>query len=564
MAGPFDYRSVQGPEQVETNLPDNGGVARANALAETFKTFSGVASSVHDQITSHAGAIAGAAAGATGSPNYREGIERFTAYSRAYNHAATGAYAVQAEATAEDDAARLRVQANNDPSAFRTTYSAVRDAVVKNAPPEAQGMLTELYNRHLAAGIAAVSGSQAEEIHQTQKATYDMGVQRAITRVSTLQGSANPQDQLQGDDEHAKLSALITGGVNAGIYSEAEAQAMQINAARSITSQVFETQVDRELGRMSQSSIVSGGQADSGDVVKLLDNFRAMHEKNSADTNNPQILSEPEFNQLMGNAKQKLQQENLLEQYNRRTAKSAEELKLENGDRTITVAMATPNADPSILRTMVQDMVHTGDLKPEVGRAVLNSIQRGPDAPVNKQGMFNAENDPARFDWKAADIAAKVNRGEINWGQAIELTQKIEAQRQGWEGHAAIKDARAAVTAALKLPPGITFETATDEQKKSMTTAQVMLTQELNKLPVDKRDGEAPRIASNVSLEIQAKDVEAKAAIYARQRVYLEKTYAPGGSSFKSDADYESRKKQLDEAAKAAADQAVQLRKGIK
>lgn len=564
MAGPFDYRDVQAPTQVETNLPGSGAAERAQQLAATFKQFSGDAQDVADKINTSAGAIAGAAAGATGNPNYREGLERFTAYSRAYNHAATGAYAVQAEAAAEDDAARLRVQANNDPNTFRTTYAAVRDAVVKNAPPEAQGMLAELYNRHLAAGIAAVSGAQAEEIHQTQKATYDMGVQRAITRVATLQGSSNPQDQLQGDDEHAKLSALITGGVNAGMYSPAEGAAMQVNAARAITSQVFETQVDRELGRMSQSSMVSGGQADSGDVVKLLDNFRAMHEKNSADTNQPQILSEPEFNQLMSNAKQKLQQENLLEQYNRRSSKSAEELKLENGDRTITVAMATPNADPTILRTMVQDMVHTGDLKPEVGRAVLSSLQRGADAAPNKEGLFRALNDPARFDWKPADIAAKVNIGEMNWQQALELTQKIETQRQGWEGHAAIKDARASVTASLKLPPGITFETASDEQKKAITNAQVELTKQLNALPVDKRDGEASRIASNVALEIQAREADAKTAVYARQRGYLDKTYGPGGSSFRSDADYAARKAQLDASVKAAQDQAVQLRKGIK
>jgi hypothetical protein len=560
MAGPIDYRQLQNPVDPmgADSLPGSGKAGLAGELSNAFQQFQGVTKNVADKANVQAGSLAGAAAGATGTPGYKEGLTRFTAYSQAYNNAATGAYLMESETHAEQTASQLLVAANKNPDTFQATYSAARDATLKAAPAMAQPELMRLWNKHLADGVATLSGQQASELQQTQRDTYDKDVERSISRVALLQGSPNTQDQLQGLDEHAKLIAKITGGVTAGLYSVAEGQAKQINAIREVTGQVFETQLDRELGRMGETG-------DSGDVVKLLDNFRKAHEDNLADPKQPAALSEPEFNQLYQLGKTKLMQQNMQDMYNRRTMKTAAEQKLEDGDRTITVAMATPGgADPVKMRQMVQDMVHTGDLKPEVGRAVLGSIARGQDAPVNMKGMFDAENNPNRFDWKPADIASMVDRGDINYKQAIELTQKIETQRQGWEGHAPIRDARAFVTAALKLPSGIALETASDETKKSATNAQVELTRQLSALPVDKRDGEAPRIASNVALEMQARAAEAKAAALQNQRAYLDKTYGPGGTSYTNDADYAARKAHLDEISKAAQAQAAQLRSGIK
>src|SRR5438132_5188212 len=111
-ASGIDYRSLQAPDQVRTDLPDSGAAARAQALHAAFKEFEDVSGNIYNQVQTHAGALAGAASGDTGHPQYREGLARLTAYGRAFNNAATGAYAVQAEAQAEDAAARRRVQAN--------------------------------------------------------------------------------------------------------------------------------------------------------------------------------------------------------------------------------------------------------------------------------------------------------------------------------------------------------------------------------------------------------------------------------------------------------------------
>ena len=288
LGGAPDYRQLQNPAQVRTDLPSSGAAERAAELGRVFKEFSSEAINVSNTLGTQAGAIAGAAAGATGHPQYRQGLERFSAYSQAFNNAATGAYAIQAEAAADDAASRLRVEANNDPATFAATFSARRDAVVKQAPPQAQAMLTELYNKRLANGLAAISGDRATEIRNTQRNIYDEGVQRQTSRVAILQGSPNPQDQLAAEDEHAKLSALIEGGVASGLYSKAEAEAMHVNSMRAITAQVFQTQFDRELN----------GPDGALGAVKLLDNFQSAHLTNLADKNAVPILSEPEYQKL--------------------------------------------------------------------------------------------------------------------------------------------------------------------------------------------------------------------------------------------------------------------------
>ncbi len=555
----IDYRQLQSPVMPLSpdQLPSTGRVQEAEQLAATLKDFSNKTFDYVKQRNTQAGAIAGAAAGATGTPALREGLNRFSAYNQAYNNAATGAFLTESEIHAEDTASKARIQANNDPAAFQKIYGAAADAAVKEAPAQVQGAMRELYNRHMAAGVSALSEAQASQIQQTQKIIYDQGTERAITRVAILQGSPLPADQATGIEEHARLLARIQGGVTAGLYSPAEADAKTINSMREITAQVFSTNVDREIANMSE------GKGSQG-VVDLLENFRKAHEANAADTSQPAILSENEYQQLMQNAKQKLQQENIIEAYGRKDSKSAEQLKFENGDRTITVAMATPGASPAILRQMVQDMVHTEDLKPEIGRAVLSSLQRGQDAPPNKRGLFDALNNPDRFDWKTADITHMIDTGQLNSAQAIELTQKIETQRQGWEGHAAIKDAHAMLNAKLKLPSGIALETASDEQKKAASDASVEFTKQMNAVPVDKRDGEAPRVANNVALEIQAREADADAITRTNSQKWIEKNYGSGGANYKSDADLKARLDRIQQQIKDSQAQAKQYRSEIK
>ena len=460
--GPVDYRQLQSQVQPLTpdELPNTGRAQEAEALAGLFKSFSNTTNNLGIEVGQVQGKRAGEAAGASGAPSLKDGIAQYTAFGQAYNNAAIGAFLTESEIHAEDTASKLRVQANNDPAAFASTYGAAADAAVKEAPLQVRGAMRDLYNRHMAAGVSALSGAQALEIQQTQKKTYDEGTERAISRTAILQGSPNAADQAAAVEEHRKLELRIAGGVTAGLYSPAEAAAKSVNAMREITSQVFTTNVDRALADMSN------GKGDK-DVIDLLENFRKMHESNLADTTQPPVLSESEYGQLMQQAKQKLQQENIIEAYTRRDGKTAEQVKFEAGDVKITTMLAqhTPG---DVLSSNVASMVQNGDLKPEVGRAILATIQRGQDAPVDKRALFFAENNPDRFNWNTQEILAHTGG---NAGQASQLAAKIAAEKSGWEANDAIKDARAVVAAGLKIPSGIALELATDDQKMAAANA---------------------------------------------------------------------------------------------
>ncbi len=522
-----DYRQLQAPVGVDTSLPDNGATARAAALGGAFKEFEGLSNDVYTKLETHAGALAGAASGATGSPDYKQGLTRFTAYSQAFNNAATGAYAVQAEAQADDSAARLRVQANNDPGTFSTTYTAVRDAVLKNAPAQAVPMLTELYNKRLAAGMAAISGDQAQQIQQTQRATYDEGVSRLTSRVALLQGSENPQDQLQAQDEHAKLSALIDGGVNSGLYSKAEGQAMQIGAMRTVTAQVFQTQVDRELARPD------------GDVVTLLDNFRKAHMANLADTTSTPVLSEPEYQKLMQDATTKITEQNKLIAMNKREGKSAEQLKYEAGDVQYTSLLFQGKLTHQLLDIAVRG----GDLKPETARSLAQDLMHG-DTPTDKMALYRAFNDPNRLDWSSDDVAKMPN---ISGADKLKLMENITKARDNWEGTQSVKDAKGSISAALKIPPGTPTASLSDTQRRALTDANQDFISRMNALDPAKRNSSAASVAQDVVKAQAQKQAAADAQNYQTGRQTFITQHGPSSERPMDDKAYQARLKQYDD-----------------
>lgn len=455
MAGAVDYRQLQAPEQVDTSLPDSGAAARAAELRNVFKNFEGDASDYGKTAALEAGALAGAASGATGNPQYKQGLVRFSTYSKAFNNAATGAYAIQAEAQADDDAARLRIAANNDPNAFRTTFSAIRDAVLKTAPAEAVPMLTELYNKHLAAGVGAISGDQAAETVRLQRAAYDEGVSRQVTRVGTLMGSENPQDQLSGQDEQVKLSLLIDGGVNAGLYSKSAAESMHISTARQITSQVFSTQVDRELSRPPEDR----------DIVGLMERFRQLHLSDTSDTSKPPTLSEPEFQKLMGDATTKIREQNLLEAYNRKNEKSAEQLRFEAGDRDLTAALLNHTLTPR----RIEDAVRNQDLKPERATSLYTFLLQGPQViKSDPNALFKLHTDPDFLDYTPDQIKAYTG---ISATDALKAVEEQTKRKNSWEGTQASHQAQSTIAAALKIKPGTMTSMLSEAQRGAYTDA---------------------------------------------------------------------------------------------
>jgi hypothetical protein len=530
MAG-IDYRQLQAPEQVDTSLPSSGAAARAAVLSQTFKDFAGVTGDVAEKLGTQAGALAGAAAGATGHPQYKQGLVRLTAYGRAFNNAATGAYLVQAEAQADDAAARLRVEANNNPATFQATYSAVRDAVLKNAPALAVPMLTELYNKRLASGMAALSGDQATELQQLHRKTYDEGVARQTSRVAILQGSDNPQDQAASLDEHAKLSVMIDGGVNAGLYSPAEAAAMHVTALKTITAQVFQTQVDRELARPD------------GDVIGLLENFRKAHIANVSNPNEPPILSEPEFQKLMQDATTKIREQNMLVAMNKREGKTAEQLKFEAGDLLYTSKLLSGHLSDADLDAGVR----SGDLKPERATSLHMMLLQGrQQAKSDPRALFKLHTDPNFMNMSLEEISAYPG---INDADRLKAYQEQQSRRNSWEGTQASRQAVGAIGAALKIVPGTPTAAMSEEQRRAFVDAHQEYIGIVNGLkPSEQQNPAALSAAAQTAIQhAKQREAQANIEVYSRARQRYIDTHGPQGQEPVDEKTFKDRVKHYDD-----------------
>lgn len=537
MAGPYgsvgtDYRELQAPAQVDTDLPNNGAAERAAALHSVFQEFEGQSADVYNQIETKRGALAGYASGATGHPQYRTGFNQFTAYSRAFNNAATGAYAVEAEAQADDTAARLRVQANNNPETFRATFSAARDAVLKNAPPLAVPMLTELYNKHLAAGMEAISGDQAAEQRTTQRQAYDLGIQRQTSRVAILQGSANPHDQVEALDEQVKLSLLIDGGVKSGLYSEAEGRAMHVTAMRSITEQVFETQFDNALN----------GPGGALDAVAMLERFRQAHLDNLADTKSPVILPEPEYQQLYAGAVTKLREYNLGIASLKANTKTAAQLRFEAGDRQYTGMLLGHTLTERDLQIAVQN----GDLAPERATALRAQLLANPTSAVTKsnpEAYARIARDPNFLSMPYQEIASAPGLSDSD---RIKLINEQQQRNATWEGTQSVKDGIRAIGAQLKIPAGTRTELLSDDQRKAYTEGVQEYLTILQGTDPAKRDSAAATAAQTVVKHMQQREIQGQIDSLMTIRQSTLQSHGPGSPAAWDSAKLQEYLKQKD------------------
>lgn len=538
-----DYRSLQAPEQVDTNLPDSGAGRRAEALRQTFKEFEGISADVYTQAQLHAGALAGAAAGATGHPEYREGLARLTAYGRAFNNAATGAYAVQAQAQVDDTAARLRIEANNDPEHFRTTFTAARDAALKQAPADAVPMLTELWGRHLAAGIQALRGDQLVEQRNLQRKTYDEGIERQTSKVAMLQG--DPLKQLEAMDEQTKLSLMIDGGVNSGLYSKAEAESLHINTAREITAQVFETHVDAELNNPN------------GDVVGLLERFRQSHLDNLNNPNAPTIFSEKEFQDLMAKATTKVREWNLTQALMKREGKTEEQLRWENGDKKFTELLLRQQ----LSEKMLADAVRTGDLKPERAsslRAALITDASGGPSKSNAGDLARMLHDPNFLDLTGDDIQRYP--GQISQQDRLAAVRDQQRRLDTWENTQRYKDGVRDIDDALKIPPGTPSYALSPAQRKQRDDAVAAYRHDMEAADPAKRDMLAPSLSQKAIHNIKVQQATDELSQAQQNRANFIATYGPGGKTPKDKDSFERRLKQYDD---AISQQQAALKKGL-
>jgi hypothetical protein len=503
-----DYRSVQAPVQVRTDLPSSGGAARAAQLSQTFKEFESAAGTYYDAAAAQAGKLAGQASGATGNPQYKTGIARFTAYNEAFNNAATGAYAMEVEAQIDDDATRLRIAANKNPDTFVATFSAVRDAALKEAPPYAVPMLQQKYNEKLAEGRAAIVGDQFTEQRELQAKVWAEGTQRQTSRVAELTGSLDPAERVLAPVEQAKLNSQIEGGFNSGLYSRAAADAMHVESQRTIVKQVVETQFDRELA--------------TGDAAAYIENFRQQHLANTMNPNEPQVLSEPEYDQLMQNMKTQLSIKRSSLWYGKQEANAADDEKLKAGDKVYTAKLA----DGTLTARDIGPAILNHDLSPEVGRALLGYIERGPEPKSDPKALQAAYFNPHVLDWTSHEVALL---SDVSSGDKIKLMSWIDQKNNSWEGTTEVRQGSQAIAAALKIQPGTNKMLLPDDAADRYAQAQNEYIQALAKLPPAERRAAAVSTAQLMITHANQRSFAQQADGKVRERDAWAAYYGPGG-----------------------------------
>lgn len=484
----IQYRQLQAPALIDTNVPDSGGAQAAQALAGAFKQFENTVNPYNTQFQAKRGEMAGAEAGADdlfgkkdakGNPvvdekgkkakDFNRGFTQLSVYAQAYNNAALRSYTIQAEADMETTAARLQVEAA-DPETFSTKFAAVRDSVLKEAPPEARATLNELYTKRLAAGTVALVQAEAVARKNQGRADLSDGIQMATDRIAQLSAAGDPAKHFEAEEEELKLQMMIEGARNDGTITPIEAEAAHKQSQRAITQQTVTARFRNEL------------ENPYGDPIEFIERLKKANKTSNA-------LLPDEEEKLVNSLLSDLQEHNSLKSAG--AAQEAAEVKARfaAGDRQATTDLLSGQ----LTQRKLLEMVRKQELSPEVARTLLNELQTG-DAGVD-DARTKAMLEIDLLNYTREDILGTPG---LSWGTKAELITKLEKQKEGWEGQPRAQHARDLIDGALGIIPGTFMAALTDDQKTQRYQARVSWYDEVSALPPAERESKAISVAQDV------------------------------------------------------------------
>lgn len=517
---PIRYRQLQQPTLIDTTPLETGDSQAATALANAFKQFEGVALEPAAGLRAQQGKREGAAAGSSDDPQFREGLRSLTAYGAAYNDSAMRSYAIKAEADAEDQAARLEVEAQNDPEKFNATFGAVRDETLKHAPPQARQVLGDIYTRRLGAGTARLTGARAEEINKQARADTSEGVQRAIDRIATLRASDDPSDAAQAEIEQAKLTLLIDGAHNSGTMSETEWQALHVKSQRAIVSQTVSARFQKEL------------DSPYGNPVQFIEKLKKANQTSD-------VLSPEEEDKLVSGLMSDLREHNTL--YSAENARSAaeEKARYEAGNREATSDLLSGNLTVRKLR----DMVDQHQLDPDRATSLANELENGGVAADDPKVAFDTRTN--LLDYSEDDISTMPG---LTWKTRGELILKRREDALGWKGTQAASEAFDRIDRALGILPGVDSRMLSEEDRAARNNARTELYNVIDVLPPNERQDAVLNASSDVVGRFirKSKSAEAQTLRIAKQRFMQSQNKDPNDMGDKQRKAYEERLKRYD------------------
>lgn len=453
------YRDLASPALIDTGFESSGTAETANTLASSLKAFEGVTAQIGTNLQAQRGQTEGAAAGAAGNPTTKKGFLQGTAYSQAYNNAALRSYAVTAEADAEDNAARLEAEAGTDPEKFKATFGARRDETIKNAPPEARGILNDIYNRRLGAGVARLGAAQVEEYQKAGRGIVAEGVARSVDRIANWHASDDPAQHALADEEQLKMQMLVDGAVADGTLTRSEARAAQTGAQRAIVAQTVEARFSKELDNPY------------GDPVKFITRLKDYNKTSEA-------LPPAEEAKLEDALWTALRERNARTAATHAADAAEEKARYEAGDREATSALLSG----TLTQKQLLRMVDSSNLQPSVARTLLNELHTGEPGVDDPKVAFSTRVN--LLNYSDQDIATMPG---LTWKTRGDLILKKREEEQGWKGTQAAREAADRIDRALGIVPGTMVAALSPAQRTQRERALTDWYNTVDALPPEER-----------------------------------------------------------------------------
>lgn len=465
------YRQLEAPEAVDTSLLESGGSQAAASLARSLKEFEGILLEPIAKARAAQGEQEGAVAGSSGTPEFRAGLRAQTAYGQAYNNAAMRSYAIKAEADAEDTAARLEVEAQNDPEKFATLFGASRDETIKQAPKEARGTLSMIYAQRMGTGVSRLTRARAVEQNELARKDTVEGVERSVDRIATLRASDDPADYERAEEEQAKLTLMIDGAYNDGTLSSTEALALHKNTQRAVTAQTVSARFRGQLN------------SPYGDPVGFIEKLKAENVTSEA-------LSPKEEAQLVDGLMADLREHNQLMNAKYNEDNALVKARYEQGDRDATAALFSGELTTGKLR----DMVRQQRLDPSRATALGNMLQSGGVAADDPKEAFKVRTN--LIDTPDDEIA---NNSKLTYKTRGDLLLEKRQQEQTWKGTQAAQEGKARIERSLGIVAGTNRAMLSDEENEALDHAMTTWYDKVDSLPPGERQKQVISIAEEVA-----------------------------------------------------------------
>lgn len=485
------YRDLQSPIAIDTTPLETGDSEAAAALARAFKTFEGIAAEHAGNLSANLGARRGAEAGVSGTPEFRAGIRATTAYGATYNNAAMRSYAIKAEADAEDTAARLEVESQNDPDKFAVLFTASRDESLKQAPREARGTLATIYARRLGDGVARLRAAQAKEQNELARGDLSEGLERGVDRAAQLYAAGDPVSYEYAVEEETKNQLMIDGAVNTGTISAAEGIALHKKAQRQLTAQTVSARFRKTL------------ESSYGNPVNFIEKLRKENRVSEA-------LSPKEEEQLLDQLMGDLREHNALQAAGLAESNATLKARYEQGNRDATSELFTGTLTVGKLNEMVRQQ----RLDPDRATSLANELQSGGVAADDTKEAFHVRTNLLNFTEEEIEQNHK-----LSWKTRSELVLKRREEADGWKGTQAAREGEARIERALGIAPGVMRQALTIQEREQLDQAKTEWYSEIDKLPAAERQAAVITAAEDVVGRYIRKNKASKAQ---SQRKYKE------------------------------------------